>query len=71
MTLNLLIKWEEDHLVFKCKECNSLTENKLSEEGTGVKIKSSCSICSERTEWTIGLKIWEFAHPADKSWPEG
>ena len=57
-------KWEEDHLVFKCKDCNSLTENKLSEEGKDVKIKSSCSICGKRIEWTIGLKIWEFAHPA-------
>ncbi len=67
MSLNIMIKWEEeDHLVFKCKECDSLTENKLSEEGNDVKIKSSCSICGERIEWTIDLKIWEFAHPADK-----
>ena len=58
MTLNLLIKWEEeDHLVFKCKECDSLTENKLSEEGKDVKIKSSCSICGKRIEWTIDLTL--------------
>ena len=58
MSLNIMIKWEEeDHLVFKCKECDSLTENKLSEEGKGVKIKSSCPICGQRIEWTIDLTL--------------
>ena len=48
MTLNLLIKWEEkNHLVFKCKDFDALTENKLSEEGKGVIIKSTLHVFSQ------------------------
>ncbi len=40
MRLNLELKWEEDLLVFKCKECNALTQNELTKpESEGI-IKS-------------------------------